>query len=219
MLWFVQYVSCGQFNFPKINTRKTCNKRFSMVFASYCWQVWIDQKHQRCDSIFKFITRYLFQFHSEKSMLGCHEALACSVNTYSVYWINFQFTAEPEKHHVNWELTQHVPLFRTHTSWFTLCYLTRSSNKTGRRLVICQLAKRNKGCLFIFWKHLEFPLFLSNTNLQVILNNICKEKIIQVWATSSDMLLRQQDFSYIPCLMIPRGCHFSAISGNSRSFH
>ncbi len=37
-----------------------------------------------------------------------------------------------------------------------------------------------KGCLFIYWKHLEFPLFLSNTNLQVILNNICKENAITV---------------------------------------
>ncbi len=40
----------------------------------------------------------------------------------------------------------------------------------------------------------NFHFFLSNTNLQVILNNIL-------------------------CLMIPRGCHYSAISGNSRSFH
>ena len=50
-----------------------------------------------------------------------------------------------------------------------------------------------KGCLFILWKHHHFPPFLSNADIQVILNNM---------------------HIFFTCLMIPTGCHYSAKSKN-----
>ncbi len=72
---------------------------------------------------------------------------------------------------------------KLHPASSTYISMVPSVHQTGvewSRFILLQLLEWYKGCLFILWKHLEFSLFLSNTNLQVILNIISIKNAIYV---------------------------------------